>query len=83
MTTYSIGLKGVGAGQKFGVQNEQVPDDVVPASGVTLTVATVGGMANCMRQNMPFLAINGRGETVRMVYDAERSTPTVPVLRRV
>lgn len=82
MTTYSIGLKGVGAGQKFGAQNENVPDDVAPTSG-TITVATAGGLAYCTARNVPFLVKTGRGETVLMVYDPERSTPTVPVLRRV
>lgn len=83
MTTYSIGLKGVGAGQKFGVQAELVPDDVVATTGSTVTVATAGGLQYCARNGIPFLVQTNRGETVRMVYDPERSTPTVPVLRRV
>ena len=84
MTTYSLGIQGVGAQQKFGQKIDNIPDDVVPLGQTyTLAVATAGGMANCMRNNIPFLVKNARGETQWMVYDAERSTPTTPVLKRV
>ena len=83
MTTFSIGLTGASANQKFAQKELTVPDDVVAATGVTLTVATVSGMANCMQLNQPFLAKGPSGALNWYTYDAERSTPALPILRRV
>ena len=84
MTTFSLGLTGVPANQKFSQAVDKVPDDVVPlGQAYTITVATVGGMQNCMSHNIPFLAKTADGSLRWVTLDPEQSTPTVPVLRRV
>lgn len=82
MTTYSLANTGMPAAQRFGVESCTGADDVVPLGQTyTITVGTVGGMANAMSKNLPFIAKDGSGQQRWVTLDAERSTPTVPVFR--
>ena len=84
MTTYSLATTGVRAGYPMTTLKQvTLPDDSVPASGVTVTTATLGGMQNAMRLGVPMLCKNADGSQSWYTLDAERSTPTVPVLRAV
>mgnify|MGYP001610463035 CR=1 FL=1 len=86
MTTYSLANTGLSSGHhRFNtVENETGADDVVPLGQTyTITTGTVGGMANAMSQNLPFLAKGLDGSVRWVTLDAERSTPTVPVFKRV
>ena len=60
-----------------------LPDDTVVASGVTVTTATLGGMQNAMADGTRMLCKNADGSFSWYTLDAERSTPTVPILRAV
>lgn len=83
MATYSLGTTGLNSG--FATANEQltIPDAVIPASGTTLVTATLGGMANAMMCNLPMLCKGPDGSFNWYTLDAERSTPTVPILKAV
>lgn len=82
--TYSIAQYGIAAAQEFGPKVELLPDDVVPPGQTyTLSVASPGGMRYCMQRNIPFLAKDASGQQYWAVLDAERSTPTSPILKRV
>lgn len=64
------------------LQLVDIPDSQV-SGGATLTTATVGGMARTMRTGAQVLCKNPDGSSSWYTLDAERSTPTVPVLRAV
>lgn len=84
MTTFSLAQKGILAGPSPSPpQSTVVPDDMVPVSGTTLTTATLGGMQNAMSDNTPLLCKGPDGSLKWYTLDAERSTPTVPVLKAV
>lgn len=83
MATYSLGTTALNSG--FVSANEQltIPDAAIPASGTTLVTATLGGMMGAMQQNTPLLCKRPDGSFGYFTLDAERSTPTVPVLKAV
>lgn len=83
MTTYSLAQTGLQSGYVTPTEILTASDDVVPVVGTTLVVGTAGGMYNAMQQNTPFLAKRPDGSTIWVTYDAERSTPTVPIFKPV
>lgn len=82
MATYSLGTTGLKAGYVTPDEILDVPDDVSGTFG-TIVVATVGGMANAMRQNLPMYVRGPDGGFGWYTFDAERSTPTAPILKAV
>lgn len=83
MATFSQAMTGVRSDYVSTNENVTLPDAVVPSSGVTISTATVGAMANSMQNNRPMLCRNADGSQSWYTLDAERSTPTVPVLKAV
>ena len=82
MTTYSLAQTGIRAdATPSPVANLILPDAMVPTAGVTITTATLGGMQGAMASNTPLLCKGPDGSLGRYILDAERSTPTVPVLK--
>lgn len=71
--TYSLSVTGARAAQIYQVKNDTVDD----------SVALPGSMANAMQLGTPFLVKGPDGGERYYTYDAERSTPTVPILKRV
>ena len=65
------------------VADYKIADNVVPSGSLTLTTATLGGMQAAMSSNMQILAKGPDGALGYYTLDAERSTPTVPVLKPV
>lgn len=82
MATYSVGTTGVAAGYVTSTEILKLPDDYVSNAG-TLVAATNGGMQNAMRLGVPMLVKNPDGSQSWYELDAERSTPSVPVLLKV
>ena len=68
--TYSIAQKGQRADSLQAVQNLTLPD----------SSATAGGMARAQMQGAPMLCKNADGSFSWYKLDAERSTPSRPVL---
>lgn len=71
--TYSVGQKGQRADSLAAVQNVKLPD----------TSARPGGMARAMATGTQILCQNPDGSQSWYTLDAERSTPTNPVLIKV
>ena len=72
--TYSLGITGVPAEQRFGVASHKVSD----------SVAEVGAQAGAMQRGTPFLAKGPGGEEAFYTYDAERSIPgVIRILKRL
>lgn len=69
--TYSVGVTGARADQVPQVENLTLDD----------TVARLGGMQQAMALGTPFLARGPDGASRYYTFDAERSTPDVPVLK--
>ena len=63
------------------VADNTIADQMVPVAGTTLTTATLGGMQRAMQQNTPVLFKAADGSLQLATLDAERSTPTIPVLK--
>jgi hypothetical protein len=84
-TTYSIATVGVRADNLITkLQQVQVPDSVQPSGTLTImATATVGGMQNAMRLGQQMLCKNPDGSQSWYTFDAERSTPSNPILRPV
>ena len=72
--TYSLAVKGAAA--------DSLPNAVQTLT-VADTVALPGGMANAMMLGTPFLCKKPDGSSAYFTYDAERSTPSNPVLKAV
>lgn len=83
MATYSLGTTGLESGFVTATERQTLPDAYIPVSGTTLVTATLGGMANAMSCNLPMLCKGPDGSFNWYTLDAERSTPTVPVLKAV
>lgn len=83
MVTYSLGTTGLESGFSTATERQTIPDAAIPASGTTLVTATLGGMMGAMQRNTPLLCKGPDGSFAYFTLDPERSTPTVPVLRRV
>lgn len=84
MATYSLAMTGCPADERPGqVETLTLPDAMVPVAGMTLTTATLGGMQSAMSDNTPLLCKGPDGSLRLYTLDAERSTPTVPVLKAV
>lgn len=81
--TFSLGLTGLRSGYVETNKIVSIPDQTVPTSGTTLTTGTLGGMLGAMRTNLPMLCKNPDGSSSWYTLDAERSTPTTPVLKAV
>lgn len=79
MATYSLGIKGTRADSVPQVQNHPIADSAV-LGGATVTIPTPGGMQQAMALNYQFIAKGASGVERLYTLDAERSTPTVPVL---
>jgi hypothetical protein len=73
MATYSLAITGVPA------SNPQQPQDLILAD----TVARVPAQQSAMRQGLQFLAKGPDGAQRWYTFDAERSTPALPVLKAV
>lgn len=71
--SYSLAITGAPAGQTFGVETLVLPDGG----------ARDGEMVRAMQLGTPQLCRLRDGSLAWYVLDAERSTPTVPVLRAV
>lgn len=83
MATYSLGTTGLESGYVTATERQVIPDAAIPASGTTLVTATLGGMAGAMQRNTPMLCRAPDGSFAWYTLDAERSTPTVPILKAV
>lgn len=83
MATYSLGTTGIRSDYDSSIENVTLPDAAIPVAGMTLTTATLGGMQGAMRANTQMLCKNADGSFSWYTLDAERSTPTVPILRAV
>lgn len=83
MATYSLATTGLEAGFRTTTERQTLPDAFVPASGTTLSTATLGGMQYAMQANLPMLCKGPDGSFKWYTLDAERSTPDVPVLKAV
>lgn len=83
MATYSLATTGLESGYNTATKRQTIPDAFVPASGTTLVTATIDGMRQAMAQNLPLLCKGPDGQFNWYTLDAERSTPTVPVLKAV
>ena len=84
MATYSLAQTGVRSDAfPKPVANVTLPDSMVPSGTNTLTTATLGGMQNAMQNNTHLLCKGPDGATHVYTLDPERSTPTIPVLRRM
>ena len=82
MTTFSLAQTALRADQTLGTPlNTTLPDSMIPIAGQTLTTATLGGMQGAMMDNTPLLCKGPDGALRQYVLDAERSTPTTPVLK--
>ena len=82
MTTFSLAQTGIRAdATPSPVADYTLPDAMVPTAGVTITTATLGGMLGAMSSNLPLLCKGPDGALGLYTLDAERSTPTVPVLK--
>lgn len=82
MATYSLATTGVRADNAVTTLKQvTLPDAAVPVSGVTISTATVGGMANAMKSGTAMLCKGADGSFNWYTLDAERSTPTTPVLK--
>ena len=82
MTTYSLAQTAIRAGDTPSpVAEYTLPDAMVPVDSTTITTATLGGMQNAMQDNAPLLCKGPDGALRLYVLDAERSTPTTPVLK--
>jgi hypothetical protein len=71
--TYSVGWLGAGAGSAFQVKNMTAGD----------SVARPGAQINAMQDGAQFLVLMPDGSQAWHTYDAERSTPALPIYRRV
>lgn len=65
------------------VADFKIADSMVPSGSLTLSTATIPAMQAAMRNNTPVLAKGPDGSLLLYTLDAERSTPTVPVLKPV
>ncbi len=83
MATYSLATTGLETGFITATERQTIPDAAIPASGTTIVTATLGGMMQAMQQNTPLLCKGPDGSFKWYTLDAERSTPTVPVLKAV
>ncbi len=83
MGTFSLGTTGLESGFVTATERQTIPDAAIPASGTTISTATLGGMLGAMQQNTPLLCRGPDGALKWFTLDAERSTPTVPVLKAV
>ena len=82
MTTYSLAQTAILSDcLPSPVADYKLADAMVPSGSLTLTTATIGGMAAAMTANTPILCKGPDGLLVMCTLDAERSTPTVPVLK--
>lgn len=72
--TYSLAVTGAPA--------DQLPNAVATLT-VDDTVARPGGMASAMQLGTQFLCKKPDGSSAYFTYDAERSTPSNPVLKAV
>lgn len=75
MATYSLAVLGAGANPYGGAQSKvnTLPDDS----------ALAGGQAQAMRNGTALLCKGPDGGLRWYQLDAERSTPTIPVLKRL
>lgn len=73
--TFSLAVTGINANQRVAAstQNLTLPD----------ANALIGGQQNAMATGKQLLCQNPDGSQSWYVLDAERSTPTLPVLRKV
>ena len=79
MTTYSLGVMGLVPGQSVNLAYD-IPDADIAGNAC----ATAGGMQAAMRTGALMLVKGPDGSTMANYrYDAERSTPTNPVLLKV
>ena len=82
MTTFSVAQKGIRADAlPSPVSDYTLPDAMVPTAGMTISTATLGGMQGAMQSNIPLLCQGPDGALRLYTLDAERSTPTTPVLK--
>ena len=81
MTTFSLAQTAIQADAIQPILSSFIPDSMVPISGITLTTGTIAGMQQAMWSNTPLLAKGPDGALRLCTLDAERSTPTVPVLK--
>ena len=85
MTTFSLAQTAIRADcLPAPVANYKIGDAMV-TNGVslTMTTATAGGMVQAMQLNTPILCKGPDGALKLYTLDAERSTPTIPVLKPV
>lgn len=83
MTTFSLTQTGIKSGFVTANKAVSLPDDMVPSTGVTITTGTLDGMRQAMSANTPLLCKGPDGALGLFTLDAERSTPTVPILKAV
>jgi hypothetical protein len=77
--TYSLAVTGARADQINQVENLTLADSAVQGTA-TVTIPTPGGMQQAMAMGYQFLAKGPDGAERLYRLDAERSTPTVPIL---
>ena len=80
--TYSLAVTGVRSDNVAQTENITLADQAA-GGGVTVTIPTPGGMQRAMSLNTPFLGKGPDGAERLYTLDAERSTPTVPILKPV
>ena len=83
MTTFSLAQTAIQADAIQPILSSFIPDSMVPISGITLTTGTVGGMQGAMAANTPLLCKGPDGALGVYTLDAERSTPTRPVIKQM
>ena len=78
-TTYSLGVTGLVSGQCVNKAYD-IPDTRLGTTSGTTACATLGGIQNTMQTGDLMLVKGPDGAQHWYRYDAERSTPTNPVL---
>lgn len=81
--TYSLATNAIRSGYATANKAVVVPDSAIPAAGTTISTATIDGMRQAMSANTPLLCKGPDGALGWFTLDAERSTPTVPILKAV
>lgn len=71
--TYSLALLGTAASATFIEKSVTLPDRL-QHTAAKKNAAMTGALVQC---------INARGATGSYIYDAERSTPSLPVMRKL
>jgi hypothetical protein len=82
--TYSLAVTGINANQnKVGITVRPSVTGNVQYLTLPDTAGLIGGQQNAMATGAQLLCQNPDGSQSWYVLDAERSTPTLPVLRKV